>query len=155
MFRIKEYSIAVFLFVFLLGTTSQTYSQDRAAQKNKNWTKNELMEPAYLAELITKGEKLPLIISIGPQALIPNSLDVGMMTDSENVENFDQMLDSLPKNTDLVIYCGCCPFEHCPNIRPAVAALKKKNFKNFHLLNLSTSIKADWIDKNYPLTEEN
>jgi hypothetical protein len=50
----------------------------------------------------------------------------------------------------VIIYCGCCPFDKCPNIRPAFAALKEMGFKNARLLDLPKNIKADWLDKNYP-----
>jgi hypothetical protein len=49
-----------------------------------------------------------------------------------------------------VVYCGCCPYEHCPNVRPAVAVLKEMKFTNFKLLNLEKNIKTDWLDKGFP-----
>ena len=57
---------------------------------------------------------------------------------------------SIPKDTKVVVYCGCCPFEHCPNVRPAIDVLKEMKFTNYYLLNLSHNLKTDWIDKGYP-----
>jgi len=53
-----------------------------------------------------------------------------------------------------VIYCGCCPFEHCPNVRPAFQLLNEMKFTNQKLLNLSTNLKTDWIDKGYPVAKK-
>ena len=122
--------------------------------KDQNWTASQLMQPETLAQKIENQEKLPLIISIGPQALIPHSKDIGMLVEEPNRARFDSLTDRLSKKTPVVIYCGCCPFDKCPNVRPAIAVLKEKGFENFHLLNLSTSLKADWIDHNYPLKNE-
>jgi len=64
-----------------------------------------------------------------------------------------EQLSTLSKDTSIVIYCGCCPFEHCPNVRPAIDALKEMNFVNYRLLNLPNNIKTDWIDKGLPTKE--
>ena len=61
-----------------------------------------------------------------------------------------EQLKKLPKNKRVVIYCGCCPFEHCPNVRPAIQLLKQMKFTNYRLLDLPKNIKIDWIDKGYP-----
>lgn len=144
-----------FLLVLILMSGSiSLFAQENPFGKNENWTQKELMQPAELAAKIEANEKLPVILSVGPSALIPHSIDIGMVADSPNLKKLDHILDSLPKDTGVVIYCGCCPFDRCPNIRPAISALKERKFTNFHLLNLNTSIKADWIDKDYPLTEE-
>ncbi len=73
------------------------------------------------------------------------------MKDSINLLKWKNELQKLPRNTDIVIYCGCCPFEHCPNIRPAFKLLNDMGFTNQKLLNLSHNLKADWIDKGYPI----
>jgi len=62
-----------------------------------------------------------------------------------------QQLAKLPKDKEIVIYCGCCPFSRCPNARPAFALLQKLKFKNAKLLNLPNNLKVDWINKGYPL----
>jgi hypothetical protein len=62
-------------------------------------------------------------------------------------------LSTLPKDANIVIYCGCCPFVKCPNIRPAFTLLNKMGFKKHKLLNLSHNVKTDWIDKGYPVRD--
>ena len=123
------------------------------AQNPVNWTKDQLMEPADLAKAITTKKDVPLIYSVGPGTSIPQSIAIGPANDTANLEAFKEKLASLPKDAGIVIYCGCCPFEHCPNIRPAIAALKDLQFTNYKLLNLSHNLKADWIDKGYPVVK--
>jgi hypothetical protein len=49
------------------------------------------------------------------------------------------------------VYCGCCPYKNCPNARPAIALLKSMKFTNYHLLDLPTNIRTDWIARGYPV----
>lgn len=59
--------------------------------------------------------------------------------------------NNLNRNTEIVLLCGCCPFEHCPNIRPSFELMNEMKFTNHKLLNLSHNLKVDWIDKGYPM----
>jgi hypothetical protein len=120
------------------------------AQNPQNWTEDQLMQPAQLASILDKNEKIT-IISVGPFNTIPGTINIGMTSKQEGLDKFKAQLASMKKNTKLVIYCGCCPFEHCPNVRPAIDALKAMNFTNFYLLNLPDNLKKDWIDKGYPV----
>ncbi len=116
------------------------------------WTESQLMNPADLAKMLNDpSAKLPLIISIGPSGLIKNSVDIGPGKEKENIEKLRAELSKLPKDKEIVIYCGCCPFKPCPNIRPAFSLLNEMKFTNHKLLNLSQNLKVDWIDKGYPM----
>lgn len=136
--------------LFLAVIVSFIFIPAASAQNAPNWTEKQLMEPAILANEIKENKELPYIISVGPGAIIPASHKMGMASTPEGISTLSATLDSLPKNTKIVIYCGCCPFEHCPNVRPAIDALKAKGFTDYSLLNLSTNIKTDWISKGYP-----
>ena len=144
-----KYIFAPFVIAVLLLSNANT-SQ---AQQVDNWTKDQLMAPALLAKNIRENKQLPIILRVGPMALIPHSMDIGPASETENLAKLKKDISSFPKDTSIVIYCGCCPFTRCPNIRPAIELLKEMKFTNFHLLNLQTSIKADWIDKDYPTVD--
>ncbi len=136
--------------VFLFFAIALLSSNVLLAQNPPNWTEKELMEPAALAKAIQDKKDIPLIVSIGPGALIPHSTDIGPANDTANLEAFKKELSGKDKNAKVVVYCGCCPFAKCPNVRPAIAALKDAGFTNYALLNLKTNLKTDWIDKGYP-----
>ncbi len=131
--------IIVFSFVFSAN-----------AQKPVNWTPAQLMPPAALAKMINAKKVDALVLSIGPSALIPGSEDIGMAGDKKGKDKLKAKLASLDKSRKIVVYCGCCPYSQCPNVRPAVALLKELKFTNYYLLDLPNNFKVDWIDKKYP-----
>jgi hypothetical protein len=55
----------------------------------------------------------------------------------------------LARDREVLIYCGCCPWERCPNVKPAMALLKEMGFTKVKALHLETGFKVDWIDKGY------
>ena len=57
---------------------------------------------------------------------------------------------SIPKDTPVIIYCGCCPVSRCPNIRPAFEALRNAGLTNVRVLDLKQSFVQDWMQKGYP-----
>jgi thiosulfate/3-mercaptopyruvate sulfurtransferase len=130
-----------------------TASIKTVAQNPENWTSKQLMQPAELASILSSGKQLPVILSVGPGAMLPHSINIGMVKDKENLDKLKKELNTIPKQTKIVVYCGCCPFDHCPNIRPAIQALKDMKFTNYMLLNLEHNIRTDWINKGYPTSE--
>ena len=130
--------------LFLLGNIA-------IAQNSEPWTSSQLMAPAFLAEKITGNQTNDmLILCVGPGALIKESVNIGVAHEAANIKKLKDYLKNVKKDTEVIIYCGCCPFDKCPNIRPAFTTLKEMGFKNVRLLDLPRNIKADWLDKNYP-----
>lgn len=121
---------------------------------NNPWTKNQLMEPSVLASIIRKPKtNQPLILNIGAVDDIKDAIHVGAVSKPENLKKLNSTVQDLPKNTAIVIYCACCPFAKCPNIRPAFIELEKAGFTNVKVLNLPTNLKVNWSDKGYPLAK--
>ena len=121
-------------------------------KQTEPWQQNQLIEPDVLATKIKDpNANKPLIICVGPGALIKGSVDVGPANKKENLDKLKQLLSKENKDRDIVIYCGCCPFKNCPNIRPAFTLLNNLEFTNHKLLNLSHNIKVDWLDHGYPV----
>jgi hypothetical protein len=142
----KTFRILILIFLFV---AKQSY-----AQNPENWTAEQLMDPAKLAKRLQTGKNVPMILCVGPGALIPNSIDIGPAKEKDNLEKLTSSLKSLSRDTAIVVYCGCCPFEQCPNVRPAIALLKELHFTNYKLLNLPHNLKADWLDKGYPAVKQ-
>ena len=143
--------------LILLGSTAaqaQTFpgSSNPSWKKSDPWKRSQLMQASDLALLIKNPKaKKPLIFNIGVVQDIKGARNLGAASEKENLERFKKTLKGLPKTTFLVVYCGCCPFDKCPNIRPAIRTLNEMGFTNAKLLNLPTNIKTDWKDKGYPL----
>jgi thiosulfate/3-mercaptopyruvate sulfurtransferase len=122
-----------------------------AFQQAEPWKEGQLLEPSELARVLSDtSAPQPYVYNIGPQALIKNSIDIGPGQEKGNLQQLKAQVSKLPKDADIVLYCGCCPFAKCPNIRPAFALLNEMGFTAHKLLNIRQNIKADWLDKNYP-----
>jgi thiosulfate/3-mercaptopyruvate sulfurtransferase len=144
----------IILLLFAFGLIATAFQHVSASNDGEPWTKQQLLEPTDLAKTINNPKAVqPLIYCVGPQAIIKNSIEIGSAQVPSNLYNFKQQISRLPKNANIVIYCGCCPFDVCPNVRPAVNLLKEMKFTNFKLLNLPRNIKVDWIDHGYPVAE--
>jgi len=144
--KLTLYFCFIMLILFSITTQAQTTKEP--------WTDSQLMPTKELADQInTAGKSQPLIINIGPQAVIKGSADVGPGKEKTNIKALEKMLAKQDKNKEVVIYCGCCPFEKCPNIRPAFNQLKELGFTHAKLLNIPQNIKVDWIDKGYPVND--
>jgi hypothetical protein len=135
-----------YLFILIIAFSVQQCK----AQQSENWTQDQLIEPAALAQTLETNRDIPLIYCIGPGVVIPHSIDIGMTKDEKNLDKLKDSLSNVSRTADIVIYCGCCPFAHCPDVRPAIALLKEMKFTNYHLLDLPNNIKTDWIEKGYP-----
>jgi rhodanese-related sulfurtransferase len=142
----KRYLIISILFLF--GVICSVHAQNPV-----NWTNDQLIQPADLSSILISNKNIPIIFSVGPGATIPHSKEMGMVREAENLSKFKMQLNNLPRDTKIIVYCGCCPYEHCPNVRPAIQALKDLKFTNYYLLDLPHNIKIDWIDKGYPITK--
>lgn len=127
--------------------------EDRPTEEQKEpWSQEQLLEPAELAKTLNDPDtKKPVILSLGAGGIIKSSTEAGETGKDEGLRTFEAALDKLSKDTEVVIYCGCCPFDICPNVRPAFSLLNEKNFTRHKLLNLRENIKVDWLDKGYPV----
>jgi thiosulfate/3-mercaptopyruvate sulfurtransferase len=148
--KFSNWSLVFFSFFLMLGFA---FKSVESKPDNEPWKTTQLLSPADLAKTLSDPKaKQPIVFCIGPGAMIKGSVDIGPAKDSANLNLFKQKLSQIPKDTWIVIYCGCCPFEHCPNIRPAFALLNEMKFSNQKLLNLEHNLRVDWINKGYPVS---
>jgi thiosulfate/3-mercaptopyruvate sulfurtransferase len=118
---------------------------------------SQLINPEELVKTLqsSKGEK-PLMIQVGShvlyqQAHIPGSEYIGPASSENGLQSLRKRVESLPRNKFIVIYCGCCPWSHCPNVKPADDALRAMGFTNVRILYIANNFGADWVDKGYPV----
>jgi rhodanese-related sulfurtransferase len=115
------------------------------------WTSSDLVQPAQIA----KNSNAPLLIHVGFPVLyrsahITGSVFAGPGSKEEGIADLRKAVAGQPHTREIVLYCGCCPFDKCPNIRPAFAALREMGFTHVKVMELPANLKTDWIDKGYP-----
>jgi len=121
------------------------------------WSSSQTLRPADLAgELAEKNGTPPTIVYVGFRTLfagghIAGASFHGTASSEQGLVEMKKWADGLPRTTNLVIYCGCCPFEKCPNVRPAFTALSGMGFKKLRVLILPTNLATDWVGKGYPI----
>ncbi|MGV3540782.1 MAG: rhodanese-like domain-containing protein [Rufibacter sp.] len=126
---------------------------DLQAQNNPEpWKSSQLMAPAELAKILKEENRIKTYVyNIGPAGYIKDAIDIGDGRDPESVQKLKKEVAKLPKDAQIVLYCGCCPFKNCPNVRPTFQLLNEMGFTHHRLLNLANNLKVDWIDKGYPM----
>ncbi|MGB2623721.1 MAG: rhodanese-like domain-containing protein [Candidatus Acidiferrum sp.] len=122
------------------------------------WTDAQVLQAADLVQELrtANGAHAPTIVYVGFRTLfegghIPGSTFHGTASTEKGLLELKKWAAALPHDTNLVIYCGCCPFDHCPNIRPAYTALHEMGFTHLRVLVLPKSFAADWVEKGYPI----
>jgi len=127
------------------------------ASQTDPWTARDLVKPADLAShLPHSASDDPLLIQVGFPVLykgahIPNSTYAGPGSKPAGIEELKKAVAGVPKARQIVLYCGCCPWNQCPNMRPAFRALREMGYTNLKALDIPTNMRTDWIDKGYPV----
>ena len=83
------------------------------------------------------------------QAHIPGSLYAGPGSQPAGLQLLESTVAKSPKNRFIVLYCGCCPWNHCPNVGPAYKRLRDLGFTNVKVLYLANNFGDDWVYKGY------
>lgn len=117
---------------------------------------SRLIQPAALVQLLKGGEEeKPLILQVGSrvmfaQAHIPGSEYAGPGSQASGIQSLENTVASLPKDKQIVLYCGCCPWNRCPNVGPAYKRLHDLGFTNVKVLYIANNFGEDWVNKGYP-----
>ena len=113
-----------------------------------------LIQPADLAGELKSAP--PIILQVGfsklyEQAHIPGAIYAGPGRSDECLASLKAHAVKLPRDAALVIYCGCCPWNRCPNMGAAYTALKTMGFTKVRALYIAENFGQDWVDKGYPV----
>ena len=60
----------------------------------------------------------------------------------------------LPKASFIVLYCGCCPWNHCPNVGPAFKQLRDLGFTNVKVLYMADNLETTGSRKDTALRRD-
>lgn len=145
-FRTKRLGLA---FLLALALSAPLYAADAP----------QLIQPAELNKILQgPAKQRPLVIQVGfrtmyEQAHIPGSEYGGAASSAEGAKELRQRVEGLPRNRFIVLYCGCCPWNHCPNVQPGYKELRSMGFRNVKVLYIESNFGADWVDKGYPTSK--
>ena len=118
--------------------------------------KAQQMQPADLAEMLkASGVDRPQVLQVGShvmfeQAHIPGSQYAGPGSQTAGLQLLEKAVASSPKGKLIVLYCGCCPWNRCPNVGPAYKKLQDLGFTNVKVLYIANNFGDDWVAKGYP-----
>ena len=108
-----------------------------------------LIQPADLAKILQSSAKeKPLVLQVGFHVLyasrhIPGAEYAGPASDPQGLAALRARVRDLPHDRFIVLYCGCCPWTHCPNVHPAYQALHALGFNNVKVLYLADNFRSD------------
>ena len=143
----------------LLGPSASRAAADQnpLVQQGDPWNANDLIDPATLARTLASGSsEKPVVLCVGVAALYRGAHIIGAKyagpgSSADGLKLLDNVVHDLSPDQPLVIYCGCCPWQHCPNIRPAFAHLRKLGFKYVRVLTIPSNFHDDWVKAGLPV----
>jgi rhodanese-related sulfurtransferase len=121
-----------------------------------------LIQPKELAAQLGARDKTqgppPVLFHVGPNLLyrgkhIPGSVYAGPASRPEGLDALKLAAGKLPRDREVVLYCGCCPWANCPNVKPAMELLKQMGFTHVKAMYIETTFAKDWIEKGYPVED--
>jgi rhodanese-related sulfurtransferase len=145
--------------VLALGLAACAGDTAGTGSSSEPWGEN-IVKPADLVAELAKasGADKPVVVCTAPPFLyhaghVPGAVLHGPMTSPSVIDELTAWAQPLPRPSDIVIYCGCCPMEQCPNIRPAYKVLKDLGFTRVRVLILPDNFATDWVGRGYPIEE--
>jgi thiosulfate/3-mercaptopyruvate sulfurtransferase len=108
------------------------------------------------AEVAARLSAKPSIFQVGPNVMyrshrIPGAAYAGPGSSAAGLALLKTAVEKLPRDREIVLYCGCCPWDKCPNVKPAMELLHSMGFKNAKTMYIAENFKNDWMDKGYPV----
>jgi thiosulfate/3-mercaptopyruvate sulfurtransferase len=140
----------VIIFAIMCLKVVQAAAQATAIPASRQISPEDLVN-----RLRNSGNEKPLMIQVGShvlyaQAHIPGSEYIGPASTEAGLQQLRKRVESLPRTKSIILYCGCCPWSHCPNVKPADDALRALGFSNVKVLYISDNFGTNWVDKGYP-----
>src|ERR1035437_162405 len=155
----RSSTIAVLAIFFFVHSHSPAQSPESTAPPESAFSipKAQLLQPDELNRLLeTKDAAQPLILQVGSHVLfaeahIQGAEYAGAGSQPAGLKQLQQRVASLSRKTFIVLYCGCCPWNRCPNIGPAFWQLHDLGFTHVKVLYIADNFGADWVSKGYPV----
>ena len=129
----------------------------QAPERVEPWTADRLIEAGEVAKIVSNPTApKPLILHVGPGVLyrkahIPGAKYVGPASESDGLTALQVATQSVGQDKQIVLYCGCYPWNVCPNLRPAYTKLKQLGFSRVKVLHLPNSLTQNWVKQGSPV----
>jgi thiosulfate/3-mercaptopyruvate sulfurtransferase len=141
----------------LIAICVSVQAQQSPAETGADIPPQAILQPAELVQMLNTSAK-PLVLQTGSHVLyaeahIAGAEYAGPAGTAAGIEVLRARVAGLKKDTLIVIYCGCCPWSRCPNIKPAYQQLQALGFTNVKALYLAENFGTDWVEKGYPVAK--
>ena len=133
-----------------LGLTAGCAKSVRTLQSS------DVIQPAELARLLADTTAAhPKLIHVGFDPLyrsghIPGSVYAGAASKPEGLATLKTLLKTVPTDQPIVLYCGCCPWADCPNVRPAFQAAIESGHEHVRVMFIQKTLEHDWTNPGFP-----
>ena len=116
--------------------------------------KDALIQPEALHQELEANPHAALIVQVGSRMMfdqehIPGAVYAGPGSQAEGLQALRARVEGLPRMGAIVLYCGCCPWEKCPNVAPAWALLHGMGFTQVRVLYIAQNFGADWVARGF------
>lgn len=140
------------LFAVPIGSYGQFSPEPASAS---SIPQDHLMQATELVHILSSGKQPPLILQVGSriffaEAHIKSALYSGPGSQPAGLQLLESIVAKEDKNRPIVLYCGCCPWNRCPNVGPAFKRLRELGYSQIKVLYLPGNFGDDWVAKGYP-----
>lgn len=154
--RISSRPPSAFRIAALLGIACALSFTAACAKPARTLGPGDTIQPAELAQALADSAAVhPKLIHVGFDPLyrsghIPGSAYAGAASKAGGIASLKDILKSVPASEPIVLYCGCCPWTDCPNVRPAFQAAIASGHDHVRVLFITKTLEHDWTDQGYP-----
>jgi thiosulfate/3-mercaptopyruvate sulfurtransferase len=152
------YFTVVFCLFFSVSSFAQADAvKNRSTSTGDPWTiENVIMVDELVSLLKRPGSTDVYIYHVGfnnhyTKGHIKGALYAGPASKEESLQKLKSSIEDLHRDKEIILYCGCCNWVDCPNIRPAFEIVNKMGFKNVKVLYLPDNFTVDWMNEGLPV----
>lgn len=115
---------------------------------------DHLIQAEELNRMLQGSGTKPLVFQVGShvmfsQAHVRGAQYAGPGSQAAGLQLLESKVAGLAKGTPIVLYCGCCPWNHCPNVAAAFHRLEELGYTHVMVVHLANNFGDDWVQKGY------
>lgn len=144
----------------LAGCIEKKTDSEAAQIPFEMWPADQVLKADELAKVFSDpNSQRPIVLHVGYQIQyesghIPGARHTGPASKDEGIDGLKREAQNIPRESEIVLYCGCCPWKNCPNVRPAFMTMKEMGFKNVKALYIPNNFQQDWSNNGFPVEKE-